>query len=153
MQICGHTWIHFLCVHFCLCYQQEPKYPNWYWGIRGVSRTGCRPTGGLGPLVYKEPWNKTWKNGGKGKVNLLCIIAIPDVCLLLWAMETCQISASIHTELPRRLPGASIVVSVLFIHLEKKQTNRRVYHIVTDHAFWVESIVTYHRIYQKKCIT
>ena len=30
---------------------------------------------------------------------------------------------------------------------------RRVYHIVTDHAFWVESIVTYHRIYRKKCIT
>ena len=26
----------------------------------------------------------------------------------------------------------------------------RVYHIVTDHAFWVESIVTYHRIYRKK---
>ena len=32
-------------------------------------------------------------------------------------------------------------------------TCRRVYHIVTDHAFWVESIVTYHRIYRKKCIT
>ena len=31
--------------------------------------------------------------------------------------------------------------------------NRRVYHIVTDHAFWVESIVTYHRIYRKQCIT
>ena len=30
---------------------------------------------------------------------------------------------------------------------------RRAYHIVTDHAFWVESIVTYHRIYRKKCIT
>ena len=27
------------------------------------------------------------------------------------------------------------------------------YHIVTDHAFWVESIVAYHRIYRKKCIT
>ena len=32
-------------------------------------------------------------------------------------------------------------------------TLRRVYHIVTDHAFWVESIMTYHRIYRKKCIT
>ena len=30
---------------------------------------------------------------------------------------------------------------------------RRMYHIVTDHAFWVESIVTYHQIYRKKCIT
>ena len=32
-------------------------------------------------------------------------------------------------------------------------TSRRVYHIVTDHTFWVESIVTYHRIYREKCIT
>ena len=32
-------------------------------------------------------------------------------------------------------------------------TPRRVHHMVTDHAFWVESIVTYHRIYRKKCIT
>ena len=35
----------------------------------------------------------------------------------------------------------------------KQFTFRRVYHIVTDRAFWVESIVTYHRIYRKKCIT
>ena len=31
--------------------------------------------------------------------------------------------------------------------------HRPVYHIVMDHAFQVESIVTYHRISPKKCIT
>ena len=31
--------------------------------------------------------------------------------------------------------------------------NCRMYHIVTDHAFWIESIVMYHRISQKMCIT
>ena len=40
-------------------------------------------------------------------------------------------------------------------HFQKEFNNsfRRVYHKVTDHVFLVESIVTYHRISRKRCIT
>ena len=47
----------------------------------------------------------------------------------------------------------AMLIGATFGKLRMKYINRRVYHIVTDHAFWVESIVTYHRIYRKKCIT
>ena len=36
---------------------------------------------------------------------------------------------------------------------EEERTNHWVYHKVMGYAFWVEFIVTYHRIYRKKCIT
>ena len=39
------------------------------------------------------------------------------------------------------------------LFITQKKVIRRVHHIGTHHAFRVESIVTYHGIYRKRCIT
>ena len=78
----------------------------------------------------------------KARVNNLTVTGLE-----IWYVNTKVISAILLKFLH---------MYVLTLHgsrIRKDDTIRRVYHIVTDHAFWVESIVTYHRIYRKKCIT